>query len=271
MIGLEDFVLRALVAGLGVAIAAGPLGCFVVWRRMAYFGDAMAHSALLGVALGLVLGISETIMVAVVGVALAGFLSVLLRQRQVAPDTLLGIFSHSALSIGLIVLALLGTAGVDLHAWLFGDILAVSATDILWIWSGAALALVVLIGLWRTLLAATVNSEMAEAEGLPVRLAEIGLMLVLALTIAASIKVVGALLTTSLLIMPAATARRLSRTPEAMAIMAAGVGMSAVALGLGASLTWDTPTGPSVVVAASFLFALALTSRLGTSEQRETT
>lgn len=255
---IDDFVIRALLAGLGVALAAGPLGCFVVWRRMAYFGDAMAHSALLGVALGIVLGISETIMVAGVGVLLAGFLSLLLRQRQVAQDTLLGIFSHWALSSGLILLALLGTAGVDLHAWLFGDILAVADTDIYWIWGGAGLAISVLAGLWRTLLAATVNAEMARVEGLPVRLAEIGLMLVLALTIAAAIKVVGVLLTTALLIMPAATARRLARTPESMAVIAGVVGMIAVFMGLGASLLWDTPAGPAVVFAASSLFALAM-------------
>lgn len=254
---IDDFLLRAGLAGLGVALAAGPLGCFVVWRRMAYFGDAMAHSALLGVALALGLEVDPIFVVAAVGVALAGFLSILARQRRIAPDTLLGIFSHGALSSGLIVLSFLGSVRVDLHGWLFGDILAVQAADVMTIWGGAALVLLGLGWLWRPLLAATVDRDMARAEGLPVALAEAGFMLVMALTIAAAIKVVGILLTTSMLIIPAATARRFATTPEAMAAAAVGVGMLAVVAGLGASATWNTPAGPSVVVAAAVCFGLA--------------
>lgn len=259
-----DFVLYALAAGIGVAVAAGPLGCFVVWRRMAYFGDAMAHSALLGVALGLVSAAPPLLTVALVGVALSGFLTLLARQRQVAADTLLGIFSHASLALGLIVLAAMGSAGMDLHVWLFGDILAVGAADLWLIWGGAAVVLALLAALWRPLLAATVNAEMARAEGMRVGLAEAAFLLMMALVVAAAIKVVGAVLTTSLLIMPAAAARRLTRTPEAMAAAAAGLGGLAVALGLAASLIWDTPTGPSIVVAAALLFVAGLaTGALG--------
>lgn len=263
-----DFVLYATLAGLGVALAAGPLGCFVVWRRMAYFGDAMAHSALLGVALGLAGDLPVMLTVAGVGVALSGFLTLLARQRQVAADTLLGLFAHGALAAGLIVLSLMGNTGIDLHAWLFGDILAVGRDDLWLIWGGAAVVLTALAVLWRTLLAATVSPEMARAEGLPVALAEALFLLLLALVVAATIKVVGAILTTALLIMPAAAARRFTRTPEAMAGLAAAIGALAVVAGLGASLAWDAPAGPSIVAAAACLFLGGLT---GTALRRTRT
>jgi len=255
---IDDFLLRALLAGLGVAVAAGPLGCFIVWRRMAYFGDAMAHSALLGIAVGLLIDVNLIAAVAAVGLGLAAFLTLLTRQRQIAPDTLLGIFAHASLSLGLITLSVLGAVQVDLHGFLFGDILAVDRTDVLTIWGGAATVLALLALLWRPLLAATVDREMARVEGLPVDLAEAGFMLIMALTIAAAIKVVGILLTTALLIVPAAAARRFAGTPERMAVLAVLLGVTAVAGGLGGSLTWDTPAGPSIVVCAAALFAVSL-------------
>lgn len=259
----QDFILRAVIAGIGVAIAAGPLGCLVVWRRMAYFGDAMAHSALLGIALGLWLGLNLIGSVAAVGVALAAFLALLTRQRLVAPDTILGIFSHGALASGLVVLGFLGSVRIDLHSWLFGDILAVAPPELLWIWGGALAVLVCLIALWRVLLAATVNHELARAEGMPVALAEGAFMLMMALTVAAAIKVVGVVLTTALLIIPAATARQWAQTPEGMAILATALGSLAVVGGILASLSWDSPAGPSIVVACVVLFLMALGLRVG--------
>lgn len=257
----QDFVLRALAAGVGVALAAGPLGCLVVWRRMAYFGDAMAHSALLGIALGLWLGLDLIGAVAFVGVVLAAFLAVLMRQRRVAPDALLGLFSHTALACGLIVLSVLGSVRVDLHGWLFGDILAVGSSDLWWIWGGAAVVVGSLLVLWRVLLASTINRELAQAEGMPVAVAEAMFMLLMALTVAAAIKVVGVVLTTALLIMPAAAARQLSRSPEMMAVVAALTGLVSVVAGLGASLLWDSPAGPSMVVACALCFAVSLAVR----------
>jgi zinc transport system permease protein len=258
----EDFVLRALAAGIGVAIAAGPLGCLVVWRRMAYFGDAMAHSALLGIALGLGLGLDLIGSVAFVGVVLAAFLALLMRQKLVAPDTLLGLFSHTALASGLIVLSLLDGVRIDLHGWLFGDILAVNSTDLWSIWGGCIAVLALLLILWRVLLAATVNRDLARTEGMPVALAEALFMLMMALTVAAAIKVVGVVLTTALLIMPAAAARQISRSPESMALIAALVGACSVIAGLMASLRWDSPAGPSIVVACASCFTLAVGLRV---------
>ena len=253
---MDDFLLRAVLAGCGLALLAGPLGSFVVWRRMAYFGDTLAHSALLGVALGFLLGIDLNLGVMAVCAALAVIL-VLLRSRQrLADDTLLGIFAHSSLSLGLVAIAFMETVRVDLMAYLFGDILAVTDQDLLWIFGGGALVLLGLLLLWRPLLTVTVHEDMARADGINVPLVLIGFMLLIAAVIAIAMKIVGILLVTSMLIIPAATARGFSRTPEQMALAAALVGCLAVGLGLGASFAWDLPSGPSVVVGAVALFVL---------------
>ncbi|MEJ1356328.1 MAG: zinc ABC transporter permease subunit ZnuB [Candidatus Sedimenticola sp. (ex Thyasira tokunagai)] len=254
---MDDFMLRALVAGLGVALVAGPLGVFVVWRRMAYFGDTLAHSALLGVALGFLLGINLNLAVVVVAVTIALLLLGLQNSPQLASDTLLGILAHSALSLGLVVMAFQEDVRVDLMGYLFGDILAVSAIDLLWVWGGGVTALLLLVMIWRPLLALTVHEELARVEGVAVTRVQLVFMLMIALVIAVSMKIVGVLLITSMMIIPAATARRFSRTPEQMAGVAAATGAIAVLLGLAGSWYWDTPAGPSVVVAAALLFSLS--------------
>jgi zinc transport system permease protein len=253
---MDDFLLRALLGGLGVALAAGPLGAFIVWRRMAYFGDTLAHSGLLGVALGMALQFNPQLGVAATCLLIAIALVLLQRQRVLATDTLLGILAHTSLSLGLVTLAFLETVRIDLTSYLFGDILAISPDDLYWIWGGAGLALAALARLWRPLLAATVHEELAQVEGVPVFAVRLAFMLLIAIVIAVAMKVVGILLITSLLIIPAATARRFARSPESMALLAGGLGCAAVGAGLWASWRWDTPAGPSVVVAAALLFLL---------------
>lgn len=260
---MDDFLLRALLGGFGVALAAGPLGTFVVWRRMAYFGDALAHSGLLGVLLGAMLRVNPQLGVILTCLLVALALALLQRQRNLATDTLLGILAHTALSLGLVALAFLETVRVDLVGYLFGDILAITPVDLYWIWGGGLLALSVLAGLWRPLLALTVHEDLARVEGVAVFPIRLAFMLLIALVIAVAMKVVGILLITSLLIIPAAAARRFARSPEGMAVLASAFGCAAIGLGLWASLRWDTPAGPSVVVAATglFLFGLALPGR----------
>jgi zinc transport system permease protein len=255
---LDDFVLRALLGGIGVALIAGPLGCFVVWRRMAYFGNALAHSALLGIAVGVLLAVDLTGATIGVCLAFAGVLLLLQRQRQLATDTLLGILAHTALALGLVALSFFETLRVDLSAYLFGDVLAVGPGDLLWIFGGGALVLLALVALWSPLLSTTVSAELAQAEGVAVGAVQAGFMLLMALAVALGMKIVGILLIVSLLIIPAAAARQLARSPEQMALLAAAVGVLAVALGLAASLAWDTPAGPSIVVATALLFFLSL-------------
>ena len=255
---MDDFLLRALAGGIGVALVAGPLGAFVVWRRLAYFGDTLSHSALLGIAIGLAAGIEPELTTIAVCAGLAVVLVALQHQRYLAGDTLLGILAHSALSLGLVVVAFMPTLRLDLMTLLFGDILAVTAADLYWIWGGGAVALGLLALLWRKLLAITVHEELARVEGVNATLVRLGFMLLIALVIAVALKIVGILLITALLIVPAAAARRFAATPEAMAILAALAGSLAVAMGLAGSLAWDTPTGPSIVVAAATLFAAGL-------------
>lgn len=254
---MDDFILRALVAGIGVALVAGPLGSFVVWRRMAYFGDTLAHSALLGVALGFLLGVNLNLAVAVVSIAISLALVALERQRRLASDTLLGILSHSTLSLGMIAIAFLATLRVDLMGYLFGDILSVTPADIAWIYGGGALALASLIVLWRPLLSITVHEELARVEGVNVGATRLAFMLLVALVISVAMKVVGILLITSLLILPAAAARRFARSPEAMAAGGAAAGAVAVCGGVFSSLRWDLPTGPAIVLSAALLFLAA--------------
>ena len=254
----DDFIVRAAIAGIGVALVAGPLGCFIVWRRMSYFGDTLAHAGLTGVALGLVIGVSPAAGIVFTGVVIGLLLLALQRQRRVPIDALLGILSHSALAIGLIAVSFFDSLRVDLLGYLFGDILAVSINDIMWIYSGASVLLVILAFIWRPLIALTVDEDMAVAEGVDALRKQLIFTLLIALTVALAMKVVGVLLVTALLIIPAAAARRFARTPEGMAVSAAGLGAAAVALGLFASLQWDTPSGPSIVAAATVFFTLSL-------------
>jgi zinc transport system permease protein len=254
----DEFFLRALAAAVGAGLLAGPLGCFIVWRRMAYFGDTMAHSALLGVALGLLLGINLSLGIVAVTFTVALLLVAFQQSGRIATDTLLGILSHSALSLGLVLVSLMTWLRLDLMGYLFGDVLAASWGDVALIWTGGGLSLAGLALIWRPLLAITINEDLARAEGvaaLPYRLYFMGLM---AVVIAVAMKVIGILLITSLLIIPAAAARPLARTPEQMAVMAALIGAAAGVAGLFASLALDTPSGPSIVVASLILFLLSL-------------
>jgi zinc transport system permease protein len=254
---IDDFLLRALFGGIGVALVAGPFGAFVVWRRLAYFGDTLAHSALLGVALGFLLEINLTLGVIIVCQLLAGLLFISQHQRQLASDTMLGIFAHGALSLGLVTLAFMPEVRIDLMAYLFGDILAIGNSDLLWIYLGGGGALIGLLWLWQPLLAITIHEDLARVEGVPVTRINGLFLALIALTVAVMMKVVGLLLVTSLLIIPAATARRFARNPEMMALLACLLGSVSVGGGLYGSFQWDTPTGPSIVVAACIIFALS--------------
>lgn len=255
---MPDFLLYALLAGLGVAVVAGPLGSFAVWRRMAYFGDTLAHSALLGVTFGLLLDINLNIAVALGCLLLALLLVVLQQNRFLATDTLLGILSHSTLALGLVTVSLFSDSRIDLMAYLFGDILSANLTDVASVWIISITVIGLLLWMWRPLLAITVHEELAQVEGVPVTAVRTGLMLLMALVIAIAMKIVGVLLITALLIIPAAASRRLTHTPEQMAVVASILGCAAVGMGLIASFLWDSPAGPSIVLAATSLFILTL-------------
>ncbi|MCW2479138.1 zinc ABC transporter permease subunit ZnuB [Candidatus Symbiopectobacterium sp. NZEC135] len=253
-----DILLPGWLAGIFLACAAGPLGSFVVWRRMSYFGDTLAHASLLGVAIGFLLDINVYYAVILVTLVLALGLVWLERRPYLAIDTLLGIMAHSALSLGLVVVSLMNTIRVDLMAYLFGDLLSVTTQDLWLIGPGVLVVIAIMCWQWRSLLSMTISQELAHVDGVNVQRTRLILMLVTALTIGLAMKFVGALIITSLLIIPAATARRFARTPEQMAGLAVVLGMFAVTGGLIFSALYNTPAGPSVVLSASFLFMLSL-------------
>jgi len=256
---LDDFLIRALIAGVGIALVAGPLGCFVVWKRLSFFGDTLAHSALLGVLLSISFNINISITIFVVSSLVALLLLRLEKTTYLAGDSLLGLISHSSLAIGLLILGFLSFIRFDIMGVLFGDILSVNTNDLLVIWIGGALILIVLNYIWKPLFASTVNFDLAEAEGMrPERVNAIFTILLAAL-IAISIKMVGVLLITGLLIIPTAMARNLSNNPRQMVILSIIGGLLSVFIGLYASLEINTASGPSIVSVALILFILSLT------------
>ncbi len=251
---MPEFLLNALLAGIGLALVAGPVGSFVIWRRMAYFGDTLAHSGLLGVAIGVLAGIGMRAAVIGTAVAIALLVMALRRRRRLADDTLLGILAHSALAVGLIALALGDGVRVDLDALLFGDVLAVTRGDLLWIWGGGVFVLASLAVLWRPLIALTLNEDLARVSGVRATPVLAAFMLLVAVVIAIAMQIVGILLITALLIIPPAAARRFAHTPERMAVLGALFGVLAIVLGLAAAWWRDLPAGPAMVAVASLLF-----------------
>ena len=254
----DDFFIRALVAGIGVAIVTGPLGCFVVWRRLSYFGDTLAHSALLGVTIAYSFQFNIAFSVFLISSLIALILIKLQKRTNLPGDALLGLLSHSSLAVGLVVIGFLTFIRFDIMGLLFGDILAVNVTDLLIIWFGGGLILLVLKIIWKPLFASTVNYELAEAEGLNPDRAKAIFTILMAALIAISIKMVGLLLITGMLIIPAAMARNLSDSPFKMVLFSIIGGLLSVLIGLFSSLEFNTPSGPSIIAAALFLFILSL-------------
>ena len=254
----DDFIIRAFAAGIGLALITGPLGCFIIWRRLSYFGDTIAHSALLGVVIAYAMNFNLIIAVFAVSCFIALSLLFLQKRTNLPDDALLGLLAHSVLAIGLVLLGILSFIRIDLMGLLFGDILSVNITDVLFVWIGGSIVLILLILIWRPLFAATVNLELAKAEGLNADLANAIFTILIASVIAISIKIVGILLITGLLIIPAAASRNLSSTPIQMAIISSVIGLVSVVLGLQTSMIWNSPTGPTILTIALGVFILTL-------------
>ena len=264
---LDDFMTRAALAGIGVSLAAAPIGCFVVWRRMAYFGEATAHAALLGVALSLAFEISVFTGAILVSLLMASIVT-LSEGRSLFLDTLLGVAGHTSIAAGLVIVSFISGVRIDLMAYLIGDILAVSHIDLLLIWSGVGIILTLIIWRWSQLLLVTLNEDLASANGIKPKIENFIITISLAIVVAVGIKVVGVLLIIALLIIPAASARSVVSTPEGMGFIASLIGVSSALLGLNAAYVFDTPTGPSIVCVAS-LFFIVLTLASTFVKQRD--
>ncbi len=251
---LDDFFARALAAGIGVALAAAPFGCFLIWRGMAFAGDAVTHSSLLGIALALALGINLPLGIAAVGCLFAVFLFAM--RKRLADDSALAIGAHAALALGVILLFALREP-INWEGYFFGDLLAAGESDLLSVYLICA---ILAVGLWlmrRPLLMTTISPDVAQIENRRLRRAELLFYLMLAVFIGIAVRIAGLLLVNALMIIPAAAARPLSRTPEGMAAMAAAIGAMSALGGLCASLYLDLPAGPAIAATACLFFAAA--------------
>jgi zinc transport system permease protein len=255
---LDDFFIRALIAGIGIALVTGPIGCFIIWRRLSFFGDTLSHSALLGVTIGFFFDINVAFSVFLISSAIALILLKLQKTTKLPGDALLGLLAHSSLAVGLVVISFLSSIRFDIMGLLFGDILAVNEIDLLIIWLGGALILLILKIIWKPLFASTVNNELAEAEGMNPERANAIFTILLAAIIAISIKIVGLLLITGMLIMPAAMSRNVSNNPQQMVKLSVVGGLLSVLIGLFSSLQFNSPSGPSIITAALVLFSFTL-------------
>ena len=254
----EEFMIRALASGLALSLVSGPLGCFILWKKMAYFGDTLAHSALLGVALALYLKIDALFGVFLIAVIISMLLISIRRLAIFSNDSALGILSHSALALGLIAISLSASGKVHLTSLLFGDILAVSWNDV-WISLGvAAVILVILLVQWRSLVANTLSPEIAQVERMGFFGSELLFMVLCSGLVAIAMKITGVLLISALLILPAAIARLYARSPESMAVLAVVFGMASIIAGLALSLEFDLPSGPAIIAAAVVFFVASL-------------
>lgn len=254
---LDDFFTRALIAGIATAALTGPIGCFIIWRRLSFFGDTLAHSTLLGVSLGLLLSVHQTLSVVIVAVIISACLQWFTKKASLSSDASLGILSHGALAVGLLIVSFLPPSQIDITAVFFGDILATSQQDVWIIVTGLMVGGAILFKIWHPLLVATINPDIAIAENMKTKSAEIIFTALLTMVIAFSFKIVGVLLISALLVIPAAAARQLAKTPETTAIFAAIFGALSVIGGLSGSLFHDLPTGPAIVCLSLMCFLIA--------------
>lgn len=262
---MPDFIWNALAVGIGIAIVAGPLGSFTVWRRMSYFGDTLAHSALIGIALGLFLEINLTLSIVVVCAIIAALLVSLEQRKTISTDTLLGVISHGSLALGLVCVSLYSERRINLFGYLFGDFLTVNGQEIVIMYGAIFIIGALLLYFWRPLLMISTDEDLAKVEGHNVNGLRLLLMLMIASVIALAMKVVGVMLITALLIIPAAASRRITSSPEAMAAAASLIGIASVICGIAGSYWFDVPAGPAVVLSSLSFFILTSLARRGRS------
>lgn len=255
---IPDFMWLAVGGGLLIAWLAAPLGVFVVWQRQAYFGETLAHSALLGIGLGLLFNVNLTLAIVLTSIIIVFSLHHLRQSARLATDTLLGILAHGSLALGLVVISLQGNIQLDIMGYLFGDILSLGIEELLWMLLLATIIALFFYRNWNDLLNLTLNNDLAQVEGVPVKSLQLQMTLLLALVIAFAMKIIGILLITSLLILPAAAARRLAYTPEQMLGYTLLLASLSIISGLGVSYFWDIPSGPAIVVCAAALFLILL-------------
>lgn len=253
----HSFMLRALIAGVAVGFLASYYGVFVVQRGLSFLGDGLAHAAFGGVALGILLQ-TEPLWVAVPFTVLVAVAITWVRDRtKLGSDTVIGIFFAISMALGIVFLSFSPGFAVDAFAYLFGSILFVSWIDVYIILAVAAVSLLTFF-LWGRWSYTTFDREMAAADRLPVRRDDYLLSVLIAVTVVASVKLVGIVLVSAFLVIPAATARLVSRGFAAMTLLAIVFGVSTAVGGLAASAQMDIPSGATIVLAQGALFVVCL-------------
>ncbi len=256
---LEDFIIRTIIAGILLSIVAGPIGSLIMWQKKAYFGDSLAHAAILGIALALFLDININLSIIFILISFALTLIILEKENSIPSDTILGILAHASLALGIVLISFKQNLFFDLEGFLFGNILAVTKADIIYMTITTVLILVLLKLYWSKLILISLSQTLAEAElGKNMHRIKSGFVLILAIFIALNIKIAGILLINSLLIISAATARQFAKSALQVAISGSLIASFAVATGITASYFIDLPTGASIVVTLTILFIFAL-------------
>jgi len=249
-----NFVWRSLIAGVAIGIVAGPIGVFLIWRRMSFLGETIAHASMLGISISLLLDINFYFGLFFVAILVAFLLNYLSLNKELAPDAILALLAHSSLALGILVIP---TSQLNIMEFLFGDILAVSGTDIAMIVSVSASCCLALKVIWPDLILLTINEDLATAENVPVGTTKLIYLFCVALVFAVAIKVIGILLITSMLVIPALAARSFAKDSESMVWCSSLMATLSVFGGVGISCVWDLSTGPAIVVFCALLFLLS--------------
>lgn len=253
---MDDFLVRSLLMGAGFSILAGPLGAVMVWRRLSFLGDTVAHSALLGLAFALLCNVSSALMLTVVCLLFAIVLIFIPLRSKVSLDAILAILSHGSLALGLVVLAMLKQSTVMVSGFLFGDILVVTWEEVIGTFALAGVMVILLTCFWRPFLTTLISEDLATADQVRILWVKLAYAVTLGLAVGLLLKTIGVLLMTALLIIPATAARYIAQSPLQMMVLGSCLAMVSYGFGFWGSYAWDTPTAPSVVVTALGLVVL---------------
>ena len=255
---LDDFVVRSVIAGLLMITIAAPMGCLMVWQRLAFLSDTLGHAAVLGVGLGLWLQLHPMVGVLAVVVLIVISLSRVVSFNNALSETTLAVISHSGLAAGLILLGTMPSQTISLESILFGDLLATTVTDLGLIFATVVILVFLLLQHWRSFVAVSVSREVAQAEGIEVRRLQFLMYLMIALLVAVMMKVMGVLLIAAVLVIPTSSARLLSKSPEQMVLISALFGAASLGGGMLSSFQFDWQTGPAIVLSAAVLLIVTL-------------
>ena len=244
---MKNILLNAVITVFGISIGVGPIGSFVLWKKLSYFGDTIAHSALLGVTLAMIMHVHHII--GILLIATLPSLMLLQLRNYYTKDMLFNITSNSSLALASIILSIIPLSNTNvITSMLFGDVLAIDYSDIIVLYIATISIATIIACQWKKWLLITISTDLAIVAKLNTKILEIEFMILLSILIAVSINIIGILLITSLLIIPAATARVIIKTPIQMIVLSSILCFTSSICGLFASYTFDIPAGPSIIM-----------------------